>query len=152
MIRTRQAEDSDHAFLRQLHHAAYRDVVTRQFGKWVESDQDAWFDQKLDAPIQVVEVDGVPVGAIAVHGADDHVFLAELQIVPEFQNRGIGSELLRAELSRAESLGLSIRLRVLLQNRALELYRRHGFIVTGETETHYLMTWEPRSAIGPRRD
>lgn len=144
MIRTREAEDADHSFLRELHHAAYRDVVTRQFGKWVESDQDAWFDQKLGSPIKVIELDAVPVGAIAVYDATDHVFLAELQIAPEFQNRGIGSAMLRAELERATALALPVRLRVLLQNRALALYQRHGFSVTGETETHYLMAWEPR--------
>lgn len=144
MIRTRQSEDSDHGFLRELHHAAYREVVTRQFGTWVESDQDTWFEQTAASPIRVIELDGVPVGAISVHDAADHVFLAELQIAPEFQNQGIGSAMLRAELARATSLGLPIRLRVLLQNRALALYQRHGFTVTGETETHYLMAWEPR--------
>lgn len=148
MIHTREAEDSDHVFLRELHHAAYRDVVTRQFGKWVESDQDAWFEQKLGSPIKVIELDGVPVGAVAVYDAADHVFLAELQIAPEFQNRGIGSAVLRAEIERTATLARPIRLRVLLQNRALALYQRHGFTVTGQTETHYLMAREPFSAVG----
>lgn len=148
MIRTREAHASDHSFLRRLHHAAYRDVVVRQFGNWVESDQDAWFDQKLDSPIQVIELDGVPVGAIAVHDAADHVFLAELQILPEFQNRGIGTRMLCAEIERATALGFPIRLRVLLQNRALALYQRHGFTVTGRTDTHYLMEWQPHSTVG----
>ncbi|HEY6729213.1 MAG TPA: GNAT family N-acetyltransferase [Polyangiaceae bacterium] len=152
MIRAREAEDSDRSFLRKLHHAAYRDVVTRQFGKWVESDQDAWFEQKQDSPIKIIELDGVPVGAIAVHDADDHVFLAELQIAPEFQNRGIGSTMLRAELERATELARPLRLRVLFQNHARALYERHGFTVTGHTETHYLMAWEPRSTIGSGRE
>jgi len=151
MIRAREADDSDHSFLRRLHHAAYRDVVVRQFGNWVDSDQDAWFDQKLASPIKVIEFDGVPVGAIAVRDAADHVFLAELQILPEFQNRGIGTAMLCAEIERATALGLPIRLRVLLQNRAVALYQRQGFTVTGRTETHMLMACEPRSTIGSGR-
>jgi len=51
----------------------------------------------------------------------------------------IGTTILRAELARAAALGQPIRLRVLLQNRAFGLYQRHGFEVTHETETHYLM-------------
>jgi len=143
MIRTRQADASDHAFLRELHQAAYRDVVIRQFGNWVEADQDTWFEQQLGSPIQVIELDGVPVGAVALHDAADHLFLAELQILPEFQNRGIGSAVLRAELERATALARPIRLRVLLQNHAVALYLRHGFTITSQTETHYLMAWEP---------
>lgn len=112
-----------------------------QFGQWVESDQDAWFAQKLlgDAILRIIEVGGIRLGAIGVSDAPDHVFLQELQILPEFQNQGIGTAILRAELERATALGLPIRLRVLQQNRARSLYERHGFTVTGETETHYLM-------------
>ena len=139
----REAEPSDDAFLKELHHAAYRDVVTRQFGAWVESDQDAWFEQKLGAGgITIIEVDGIRVGAIGLEDAPDHVFLRELQVLPEFQNQGIGTAVLLAELERATAHGLPLRLRVLQQNRARQLYERHGFAVTGETETHYLMEWK----------
>jgi len=128
------------AFLKELHHAAYRDVVTRQFGAWVESDQDTWFEQKLGAGgITIIEVDGIRVGAIGLEDAPDHVFLRELQVLPAAQNHGIGTAVLRAELERATALGLPLRLRVLQQNRARQLYERHGFAVTGETETHFLM-------------
>jgi len=143
-IDTREAKPSDQAFLKELHHAAYRDVVTRQFGAWVESDQDAWFEQKGSngAAFSILEVDGNRVGAIGVQDAADHVFLQELQVLPEFQNQGIGTAVLLAELERATALGLPLRLRVLQQNRARQLYERHGFAVTGKTETHYLMEWK----------
>ena len=145
MIRTRAAQVADHAFLKDLHHSAYREVVTRQFGKWVEADQDAWFEEKLsEVTYRIIELDDTPIGALSVVDAPGHVFLAELQIAPEFQNRGIGSTIVREEVDRAKALGRPIRLRVLLQNRAVALYERLGFTVTGETETHYLMTRELR--------
>lgn len=141
-IHTRDAEVSDHAFLRGLHHAAYRDVITRQFGEWIESDQDDWFEKGLaDASFRIIEVDGIRVGAIGLQNAPDHVFLDELELLPEFQNQGIGTAVLRAELERATALKLPVRLRVLHKNRALQLYERHGFRITGVTETHYLMKW-----------
>src|SRR5688500_18805726 len=142
IIHTRDAEGSDHAFLRTLHHAAYREVITLQVGEWLESDQDAWFEKGLaDASFRIIEVDGVRVGAIGVHEAPDHLFLDALQLLPEFQHQGIGSAVLLRELERAAALGLPVRLRVLHRNRARQLYERHGFRITGVTETHYLMRW-----------
>ena len=141
----RDAEASDHAFLRGLHHAAYRDVITRQFGEWVESDQDMWFEQGLaEAAFRIIEVDGIRVGAIGVQNAPDHVFLDALQLLPVFQNQGIGTAVLLTELERAAALGLPVRLRVLHQNRARQLYERHGFRATSVTETHYVMKWSSK--------
>lgn len=141
MILTREASASDHEFLKQLHHSAYREVVTRQFGGWVESDQDAWFEKGLsEAAFEVIEQDGAAVGALAVQQAPDHLFLMELQILPKCQNQGIGAIVLRLVLERAAALGLPVHLRVLHQNRARALYERHGFAVTGQTETHTLMS------------
>lgn len=142
LMQLRPATPADTPFLRQLHHRAYRDVVLRQFGAWDESAQDGWFEQGLDeAVFSVVELDGAPVAALALHELPDHIVLVELQVLPEHQSRGIGTQLLQALLDRARSERKPVSLRVLLQNRARELYGRHGFLVTGTTETHYLMEW-----------
>jgi len=141
MILTRQATTADHDFLKQLHHSAYREVVTRQFGGWVESDQDAWFEKGLsEAAFEVIERDGTPVGALALQQAPHHLFLMELQILPECQKQGIGTAVLLIVLERAAALGLPVHLRVLHQNRARALYERHGFTATGQTQTHTLMS------------
>jgi hypothetical protein len=42
-ITTRQAAAADTDFAREAYHAAYRDVVERQFGPWDEAAQDAYF-------------------------------------------------------------------------------------------------------------
>ena len=144
MLNTRQAKVSDYQFLRQLHHVVYRDVVTRQFGSWNDADQDAWFDKGLDdAEYRIVESDGTPVGAIGMREHADHIALVELQLLPEYQNQGIGTELLTLELNRAAGYGLPVRLQVLRQNRARQFYARHKFTLEGETDTHYLMVWHP---------
>jgi GNAT superfamily N-acetyltransferase len=144
MIHVRQARVSDHRFLKDLHHAAYRDVVTLQFGDWIESEQDVWFEKSLfEAEYRIVESDGSPVGAIGVRDHSDHIALVEMQVLPQYQNMGIGSELLGLELKRAVELDLPVRLRVLRQNRARQFYARNGFALAGETDTHCLMTWRP---------
>ncbi len=146
MLNTRQAKVSDYQFLKQLHHTAYRDVVTRQFGSWNDADQDAWFDKGLDdAEYRIVESDGTPVGAIGMREHAGHIALVELQLLPEYQNQGIGTELLTLELKRAADHGLPVRLQVLRQNRARQFYARQNFTIEGETDTHYLMVWHPET-------
>src|SRR3954470_23533030 len=139
MLSTRPAAQSDTDFLRGLHHAAYRDVVLRQFGAWDETAQDHWFEQGFtEAEYWIIEEDGQPVGAVATSEAEEHLSLVELQVHPERQNRGIGSAVLHAQIQRASLMHKrELRLRVLRANRALSLYQRHGFVVTGETDTHY---------------
>jgi len=146
-MKLRPAVSTDTPFLRQLHHRVYRDVVTRQFGSWDEGAQDRWFELGLaDAEFSIVEENGDPVGAIGMRVESDRLHLVELQILPEYQGCGFGSALLRDQIEHAQRTRRPIALRVLLQNRARSLYARHGFAITGETETHYQMEWRPDEA------
>ena len=136
-------KDADLEFGRVAHHAAYRDVVTRQFGSWNESVQDGFFrDGWNRAPHKVLMVDGAPIGICSSAVNQDHVFLSELQILPEFQGQGIGTAVVQELMSEAKKLGLPLRLQVLRENKAQELYRRLGFIVTGSTDFHVKMEWK----------
>jgi ribosomal protein S18 acetylase RimI-like enzyme len=142
MLRFRRATPDDRAFLTQLHHRAYREVVERQFGVWDEAAQDRWVAEGLlAADFSVIELAGVAIGAVGIQEKSDGFFLAELQISPEHQGQGWGTAALRAVLERAGVAHKPVSLRVLLHNRARELYERHGFVITGQTETHYLMEW-----------
>jgi len=140
----RPATPADAPFLVQLHHRAYRNVVERQFGAWDEAAQDRWVAEGLaEADFSVIERAGEPIGALGVAEREDGFFLAELQVLPEQQGHGVGTSVLRVLLERARRARKPVALRVLLQNRARSLYERHGFVTTGQTETHYLMQWRP---------
>jgi hypothetical protein len=52
---------------------------------------------------------------------------------------------LRPILVKAEAKDLPVRLECLKWNPALAFYRRHGFIITGENDIHFLMERPPRS-------
>jgi GNAT superfamily N-acetyltransferase len=143
-MRTRQATSADTPFLRDLHHRAYHDVVLKQFGSWDQAAQDEWFAESLrEADFNVIEESGASIGAFGIRVEADHVRLVELQLLPEWQNKGFGARVLSLQQQAALQRQLPIRLRVLLENRARTLYARHGFVVTGQTETHYLMEWLP---------
>ncbi len=139
-LQLRTATSEDHTFLCDLNRLAYEDVVTRQFGVWDENAQRQRFDSKLErAAFRIVELAGRPVGAVWSSEHDDHIVLHELLVLPEFQNRGIGSQVLRWELARAEVVRKPVRLHTLLLNRAQEFYRRHGFVETGRSDLYVEM-------------
>ena len=134
--------DVDFEFCRNVHHAAYRDVVIRQFGSWDESMQDGFFREGLNrAPHKIVEIDGVPIGVVSTEIKTDCLYLSELQLLPEYQGRGIGSVIVKKQMEIAKSLNLPLRLVVLRENRAQDLYRRLGFRTTSTTEIHVKMEW-----------
>lgn len=143
-LTTRRASAADRDFLLNLHHAAYHDVVVAQFGAWNESDQAKRFAEKWkQSQYDVVQLDGIDVGALWTSRTDHDLFLNEIQVLPEYQGRGIGTALIEGVVARARSLGLPLRLRVLKANRARALYDRLGFTEEGQTDTHFLLRFDP---------
>ncbi|MBV8719950.1 MAG: GNAT family N-acetyltransferase [Chloroflexi bacterium] len=115
-------------FARRVHHEAYRDVVERQFGAWDLAAQDAYFRAGWDAaPHEIIELDGVPVGYVCVEDRPGLVHVRELVVLPEFQNRGIGTAILQQVLAYAAGRGLPVQLGTLHANRAAALYVEQVF-------------------------
>lgn len=135
----RPAIHSDRDFLYRLHVAAMRDLVTQVWG-WDEAWQVAYFDDHF-APSgsRVIIVHGVDAGVVAVEWRDTEAFIGTIEILPEYQGRGIGAAVIRQIIAEAKARGLPAALQVLKINPARRLYIRLGFVVTGETATHDLM-------------
>jgi ribosomal protein S18 acetylase RimI-like enzyme len=142
-IGLRPGAPRDREFLWGLHRAALRDYVDQTWG-WDENWQRDKFEENFDpAGLLIVERDGDPIGQISVRRTADEIFLAAIEIAPEHQNQGIGSQLLKALLSESGQSQLPVTLQVLKVNPARRLYERLGFEHAGETSTHYLMRRKP---------
>lgn len=74
------------------------------------------------------------IGLVKVGLIPESVHIRQLQILPEFQKRGIGAEVLAMVKRRAQQLKLPVTLNVLLNNPAMSLYLRNGFSVVSENE------------------
>ncbi len=140
----RPTTTDDYEYLRRLHHAAYHDLMVQMFGGWHEDEQDRYFDDHYVAgAAQIIVVEGDDVGAVEMGRDGVRWFIAELQIDPAWQGRGIGTAVLRDVLARADAEGVPVSLHVLKENRARRLYERLGFVTTGEMVHHYLMATMP---------
>jgi ribosomal protein S18 acetylase RimI-like enzyme len=143
-VELRAAGPGDLEFLYALLEVALGPYVAQTYGAWKEEEQRARFAASTRPEShQIVELAGRPVGCLAVDWSGDHVKLQRVLLVPEAQGRGIGSHLVRELLARASAARRPVRLRVFKVNPAQRLWRRLGFTVIGETETHWLMEHAP---------
>jgi len=90
--------------------------------------------------LQVIRFGDDDAGFCRVSDQPDRLVLETIELLPAFQQRGIGSELIRALQRRALDRGVPVMLQVLKSNaRAKLLYERLGFFTVGEPATHHQM-------------
>ena len=141
-VTTRPACAADMEFVRAVHHQAYRDVVQQQSERWDEKEQDRHFAESwASITFEIVLRDGIPCGYTCIEDRQNDIHVRELVILPEFQNQGVGSSLLRTAMERARARRVPVRLGTFHVNRAANLYRRLGFQETGRTDIHILFEW-----------
>jgi ribosomal protein S18 acetylase RimI-like enzyme len=147
----RSVTEADFEFLFGVHQAAMQGYVEAAFGPWEEPWQREYFRAHFDPQVlRVIQVDGEDVGMLYIQQRTEELFLVDLEILPEQQRRGIGTAVVRALQAEADRRGIPVALQVLKVNPgAQKLYRRLGFEVTGENDTHYLMAYE-RKPGNPR--
>ena len=69
-----------------------------------------------------------------------HIFLDEIHILPEYQGRGIGQQVIRNLLAEASSQDLAVELILLRSNPVRRLYEGLGFKVYKEDTDRYYMS------------
>lgn len=144
LITLRPTTESDTEFARQVHHAAYHDVVVRQFGSWDEKMQDDFFARSWKPEShQTIYFDGKPCGYYSVEYKPDFIFARELVILPEYQGKGIGSKILKGLIEESKRKHVPIRLQVFKENKAQHLYRRLGFKDAESADAHIQMVFNP---------
>jgi len=93
---------------------------------------------------RVIEVDGTDVGVLRVEEHPDALYLGLVELLPAWQNRGLGTDILRWLLRRAHETGRPLSLAVLKTNpRAAALYEREGLRVVGSEPAKLLMRSAP---------
>ncbi len=119
-------------------------VLRAQFSRSQSGlQQRAYAETYPGAAFEVVLFDGAPAGRLFLARRADEICLVDIALLPSFRGLGIGTHLLRGLLAEAVAAGATISLHVAAGNRARNLYRRLGFVVTGLTGVHLRMQWPP---------
>jgi ribosomal protein S18 acetylase RimI-like enzyme len=138
---------ADYAWSWELKRLTMRPYVEATWGVWDDVAQEDFFRHNFRSDlIQIIMVNGRDAGLLHVEREPAELFLANVQIHPAFQNRGLGTAVIKTVLESARALQISVRLQVLKVNRgALRIYERLGFVTFKETPTHFIMRWRERN-------
>ena len=130
---------SDKEFAYQTKKTAMKPSVEKIWGEWNDEFQRRRFDKNFNQDnTQIVQYSGIDIGILIVEDETNSIQVDNIQILPEYQNRGIGSFLLIQIIKKAKKTRKTVTLQVLKTNPdAKKLYERLGFEVIGETEYHY---------------
>ena len=139
------ASNSDEEWLDTLRRRAYRKLFDATWGGWDEARHQRHFSESWnDGCISIIVTDGHPVGMIQLLEAGDSVEVAEIQILPEQQNLGLGAAVLADVIEVACRRNKFVSLYLGLKNTAAyRLYTRLGFKETERSDTHIYMTYRP---------
>ena len=145
--RLRDASPADETWLEDLRRRAYADLFEATWGGWDEARHARHFAESVKrGHISIIEADGARVGMIQKIVDGGSVEIAEIQVDPSRQGRGLGTAVLMDVISEAKAQGREVRLRVGVENRrATELYERLGFVSEGQADTHRHMRYRTTS-------
>ena len=140
LVSLRQADPVDRDFAYEVKKVVLGEYVKKTYGRWDEAFQRRYHDRQwAPADTQIVVAEGCDVGWIWCTHHTDRISIDGIYILPHYQGRGIGTSLLTRLQEGAAEGGKSVRLWVMKINPAFDLYKRIGFSVIGEKETHWYM-------------
>lgn len=134
-LELRPAFQDDLAFLDELNTTCMKQYVD-PIMEWNPHLFKDVYDPKL---VRVVMYGGEPIGMLKVVPESDYLYLGDVMISPNFQNKGFGTTLIHLVLAEAKEAGVPVRLQVLKGNPAKRLYERLGFLVTEEIGMYFRM-------------
>lgn len=119
---------------------------------WSDTEQEAFLRMQYDCRQKsyqmqypqlersIIQAEGLPIGQILLAEREGGYVLVDIALLPEFQNRGYGTALLK-EIQERIAPGECLNLTVYKDNPAQNLYQQLGFHVIAETELYLMMEW-----------
>jgi GNAT superfamily N-acetyltransferase len=136
----------------ELDQAEWQEGQKEAFVKWQFDLQRREYDARFpDAEYYVILIDDKRAGRIWMGRDDEQIRLLDIALLPEFQNRGAGTYLLRQLIAEASRSEKALRHMVfVLNNEAHRFYERLGFVIIEDFGAYKHMEWksEPPAVAG----
>ena len=135
-------------FIYQTKKNAYKQYVEANWGAWNEEDQRRYFNNFIESVADdtwIIQMNGKDIGFYNGMTLEDGSYeIGNICIIPEYQGKGIGTQVLKdiMELHKGQDLHIQY----FKQNPVGKLYERLGFQSNGETEFHYQM-FKPKEIV-----
>lgn len=117
------------------------------FIRWQFESQETEYKQRYpNARYDVILVDGNPAGRMWVGIDDKQIRLLDIAIIPQFQNQGVGTYLVKQLMDEAVQSNKVLRHMVFMFNdEAHRFYERLGFVTFEEISGYRHMEFAPPS-------
>ena len=153
-VSLRPVTDADQEFLigvyansraAELAQVDWDDSQKDAFIRWQYAMQKQEYETRYpSARYDVILVDGAPAGRIWIGTDDTQIRLLDIALLTEFQNRGVGTYLLRQLMDEATRVNKPLRHMVfMLNDNANRLYQRLGFKTIEDVGGYLHMEWTP---------
>lgn len=141
-VTRRTATIGDLDLIYHLKSHSLKPYVTANYG-WNEEIQRRIHSESYDpSKVSIIQYDGVDVGYLEIDDSKQKTTLENLMIHSSFQNRGIGSMIMKELIARSTRQNKDLKLSVFKNNpRALKFYKSVGFEIIESNETHYLLLY-----------
>ncbi len=153
-VSLRPITDADQEFLigvyastraEELAQVDWDDNQKDAFIRWQYAMQKQEYEARYpEARYDLILVDGVPAGRIWVGTDDRQIRLLDIALLTEFQNRGVGTQLLAQLIDEAKLANKPLRHMVfMLNDNAYRFYERLGFTTIEDLGGYKHMEWQP---------
>lgn len=130
--------DNDYEFIYNLKKEVYIDYVIKYYNEYNEKIQREMFNKRIKDikdNTYIVYYKGIRVGFYTIKDYKEYIEIENICILKKYQGLGIGTKVLNDILD----IKKDIVLQYFKCNPVGNLYKRLGFIPTGENDNHYKM-------------
>ena len=140
-LNLRPGHERDNKFIYMVKKTTLKCYIEQTWGAWDEKFQVSLHNKNFKSELyQIIEYKGIDIGVQKIQEDSTSVEIDIIEILPEYQNKGIGTHLLNNIITYSIQKNKSVSLQVLKVNiRALNLYKHLGFQVINENDTHLIM-------------
>jgi len=103
----------------------------------------AYAENYPGAELQLIVLDGLPIGRLYVHRRRDEIRVMDISLLPQYRGQGIGTQLLKGILEDGAESNRPVTIHVEQFNPALHLYERLGFRQVSDLGAYSFMKWLP---------
>ncbi|MEL6306691.1 MAG: GNAT family N-acetyltransferase [Chloroflexota bacterium] len=137
----RDATIVDLGFIFRVYRTTMKDYIEAVY-EWNEQTQRLHYEETFKKDDYcIIQSGGDDIGVFSVLNMDSYLFLSRIEILPAYQNQGIGTKILTSLIVRAHAQRKPVMLRVYKLNPAVRLYKRLGWQIIRQDETQYDMLY-----------
>jgi ribosomal protein S18 acetylase RimI-like enzyme len=153
ILTLRPVTPDDDAFLLSVYDSTRAEELAQV--EWAEGQREAFLKWQFDlqrreyearfpdAEYDLILIDDQLAGRFWIGRGDEEIRLLDIALLPQFQNRGAGTILIRQLIEEASSAGKRLRHMVfVLNDNAHRFYERFGFVVIDDLGGYKHMEWK----------